>query len=68
MATMGYPPSHLEGLSAKRDSDVVLYVDGQDRNIVGNLGHWCDYWKTLRKLLRGTNDFMSQNYRIHGAL
>ena len=44
----------------------VLVVGQQERHVVGNLGCMSDHWKTLRKPLRGTNNFMGQHYRIHG--
>ena len=65
---MGSPPLSLGGKNSDRDSDVVSCVDGRDGNVIGNLGHWCDHWETLRKSYIGNNNVMRLHYRIHDAL
>ena len=44
----------------------VLQVGQREHHAVGNLGHLSDHLETLRKPLRGTNNFMTQRYRRHG--
>ena len=51
-----------------RGGAVVSCMGGQDQHVVGNLGHLCGHWKTLKKLCRGTNKVMSRDYIINGAL